>query len=122
MRIPDLDVTAAFSISKRSFHIEEVSVPDLEVNSQPLKFVFEQPFGLQTLGVSGRLIVNTPTRTWRLHRIVFAMNNAEIYLRPRLFLSMSNARYFRERWRGAGAQLVTRMRAMRQPQFQSRAE
>jgi len=59
VRIPDLQCCVRFSISGEQFEIlEESKQADLEIASQPLYYCFAHPFGMQTLGVSARLILS----------------------------------------------------------------
>jgi hypothetical protein len=83
------------------------------VNSQPLEFTFAQPFGLQTLGVSARLRLRRSSRNWTLHRILFSLNNAEIYLRPRYLFTRRNLKFIRSRLRGGLNQLTYQLARMR---------
>lgn len=57
---------------------------DMEINSQPLYYAFKMPFGIQTLGVSGRYRFNnkylsTP-KNWKLIRIITSLDNANVNL------------------------------------------
>lgn len=61
----------------------------IHVNSQPLKFAFEAPFGVQTLGVSGRYRLERRTPQWRTVRIVSSLHNAGISLTARGLFSSS---------------------------------
>ena len=70
-------------------------------------------YGIQTLGVSARytLIKNFPN--WRKHRILFSLNNAELYLKPRHLFTSKNFGFFRKRLPGAFNQLAYRIKVMR---------
>lgn len=114
VRLPDLEKTVRFSVAAASFDVIDDTVPpDLEVNSQPLAFCFQTPFGVQTLGVSARYRVLQNDRNWRWHRIVFALNNAELYLRPKYLFTPRNLRFLRSRWRGSLNQLTYQLQRMR---------
>jgi UDP-MurNAc hydroxylase len=114
VRISDLDKTVRFSVSNHSFEvIDDTMPPDLEVNSQPLAFGFQTPFGVQTLGVSARFRVLRNERNWRLYRIIFALNNAEFYLRPKYLFTLRNMRYVTLRLRGSLNQLAYQIQRMR---------
>src|SRR5207247_3556916 len=93
--------------------IEPDSAPDLMINSQPLYFAFAFPYGVQTLGVSARYALLRNYRNWQLHRILFSMNNAEVYLRPRYFFTARNLGYLRKRFWGGTGQLVRRIQTMK---------
>jgi hypothetical protein len=109
--IPDLAITVRFSLANRSME-QSQGPPDLEINSQPLSFGFSSPFGFQTLGVSARYILYRNFRNWRNHRILFSLNNAEIYLRPKYFFNSRNLTWIAERLPGAINQLSHRLRSM----------
>jgi UDP-MurNAc hydroxylase len=114
VRIPDIERSVIFSISKGTLkelgNDEEV---DLLVNSQPLYFGFTNPFGIQTLGVSGRYTVLRNFPNWRLHRILFALNNAEFYFRPKYLFTSKNLKYVWKRLRGARNQVIYQFQRMR---------
>ncbi len=119
VRIPDLAVTVRLSLADARFEeIDSASEsgsrqPQLEVNSQPLRLVFAQPFGMQTLGVSARLLVHDSTRSWKLHRILFSMYNAELYLRARFLFTRGNWQMLRAHLSGGLNQVLYRLSLMR---------
>ncbi len=113
VRVPDLGVTLRLSIPERRAEPVEDLAPDLEVLSQPLHFAFATPFGVQTLGVSARLVVHGGWNRWRLHRLLFSAYNAELYLKPRYLFTRANWRYARSRLRGGLSQLVYQLARMR---------
>jgi hypothetical protein len=112
--IPDLGVVVRFSVFRRTFETVDPGQPsDLTVNSQPLHFAFRWPWGVQTLGVSARFFVRRNFRNWRLHRIVFSMNNGELYLKPSRFFTKQNLGYVVERLRSGGLnQLLGKLERM----------
>jgi UDP-MurNAc hydroxylase len=65
----------------------------MTVNSQPLYFAFSQPFGVQTLGVSGRYKLEFLDHRWKVVRVVSSLDNAEIYLTPEQLLSTKLMRW-----------------------------
>jgi UDP-MurNAc hydroxylase len=79
--------------------------PMLEINSQPLWFAFSVPFGVQTLGVSGRYRLARLTTQWKLVRVLSSLFNAEIYLRPRQLFSTNLLRWIIARRAGLLATL-----------------
>jgi hypothetical protein len=109
IRIPDLDITVRMSLSDRSLVVVQGGVADVEIRSQPLAFLYQFPFGSQTLGVSARLRVFGHRRIWRLYRILYALNNAELYLKPRYLLKGENLSFARDRLRGGARQLGQRL-------------
>ncbi|MCP9496443.1 MAG: MBL fold metallo-hydrolase [Pyrinomonadaceae bacterium MAG19_C2-C3] len=112
-QIPDLQCAIEFSVAARSFkQISNGDEADLIVNSQPLQFAFKVPFGVQTLGVSARFLIRKNFKNWKYHRILFSLNNAELYLRPRYFFRPSNLKYIAERIPGGANQLVGRLARM----------
>lgn len=92
---------------------EEAGASDLEVCGQPLLFALSQPYGVQTLGVSARLVVRKNAANWRRHRILLSMFNAEVYLRPRELLTRRNLGHLRARLRGGLRQLRYQLERMR---------
>jgi hypothetical protein len=114
VRIPDLGVTVRMSVPKKSWQLIERTEPeaDLVMNSQPLSFAFSYPFGVQTLGVSARYRLQHSIRNWQLHRAIFALNNAEVYLGQRGILSIDNARFVTRRLRGSARQFARRVSTM----------
>jgi hypothetical protein len=114
VRIPDLNATIRFNISADTFErLPDDVAPDVTIYSQPLHFVFRWPFGLQTLGVSARFILHKNAKNWRRHRILFSMDNAELYLRPRLLFTAKNMRWFMERLPGGVNQLRYQLSRMK---------
>jgi hypothetical protein len=107
VQIPDLDKTIVFRLAKGSVReVDNSTAPDLVINSQPLWFSFKFPFGNQTLGVSARFRLLRHVRNWNLHRIIFALNNGGIYLRPKYFLTRDMLRYLQGRRSGGLRQSI----------------
>ena len=113
VNILDLNRMVRFSIARGEFDEIDNVETDLIIKSQPLHFAFLHPFGIQTLGVSARytLVKNFPN--WRNHRILFSMNNAELYLSPRFLFTAKNLAFFKQRLPGALNQLKYRLKVMR---------
>ncbi len=100
VRINDLDKTIVFSIPAGTLAEAPGRDPDLIISGQSLFFCFARPHGLQTLASAACHRVLKDFRNWRMHRALFALNSAEVYLRPRFVLSRKNLAYFRDRIRG----------------------
>jgi UDP-MurNAc hydroxylase len=101
VNIPDLQRVVVLSIGRRTFNQTDFSrVCDLSVNSQALHFCFANPFGFQTLGVSGRAKLSKDSTNWRMHHLLFVLNNAEISLRPKYLLSRKTIEFIRQRSSG----------------------
>jgi hypothetical protein len=114
VRVPDLDLAVRFSIARRSFEtIADGEDTDLIVRSQPLHFAFRWPWGVQTLGVSARYFIRKNHRNWRRHRILFSLNNSELYLKPKYFFTRQTFAYLRTRLQGGPNQLLGKLRRMR---------
>jgi hypothetical protein len=113
VKIPDLDTKIVFSIRTGEFRVDNDADPDLEIRSEPLHFGFSFPYGIQTLGVSARYTLLKGFRNWQLHRILFSLNNAEVYLRPKLFFTHKNVSFFWTRLPGAINQIAYRLKVMR---------
>ena len=107
IRIPDLDKTIQFSLPKEQIaEVDNSQQPDLSINSQPLWFGFKFPFGIQTLGVSARFTLHRNFRNWKMHRILFSLNNGGIYLKPKYVLTPDFMNYVRSRLSGGMTQAV----------------
>ncbi|MDC0673278.1 MBL fold metallo-hydrolase [Nannocystis radixulma] len=113
IRVRDLDVTLRLDLARGRCEPAPGAPVDVEVCGQPLLFALSQPFGLQTLGVSARLIVRRGLKNWRRHRILLSMYNAEVYLRPRELLTRRNLGHLRARLRGGLRQLRYQLQRMR---------
>lgn len=111
--IPDLGRTVKFSIADGSYSDAADAEADLIIKSQPLHFGFSFPYGIQTLGVSARYMLVKGLPNWRKHRILFSLNNAELYLKPKFLFTRRNLRFFWNRLPGAFNQLVYRFKVMR---------
>lgn len=82
---------------------------DISISSQPLFQAFKMPFGIQTLGVSGRYRLadkyrDVPTN-WKKIRIISSLYNAEIYLHPRSVFSLTTLRWLWSRRVGIISQI-----------------
>jgi UDP-MurNAc hydroxylase len=100
VKLPDLDKTVAFSIPTDSFdEVESSEQPDLIMCSQALHFCFFRPYGLQTLSSSAQHTVMRNFVNWRIHRALFALNNAEAYGRLKYLLSGDTMSFFVRRIR-----------------------
>ncbi len=100
VKLPDLGKTVAFSIAADSFAEVELSeTPDLIMCSQALYFCFFRPYGLQTLSSSAQHTVTRHLLNWRIHRALFALNNAQAYGRLKYLLSSDNRNFFARRIR-----------------------
>lgn len=109
--LPDLDLTVELALSDGRFEARPGDdQADLEVFAQPLWFAFATPWGIQTLGVSARLVVRKNYRRWRAYRVLTSMNNAEVWLRPTHLLSRANLDHVRSRWSGGLRQLLSKYR------------
>jgi UDP-MurNAc hydroxylase len=107
IKIPDLDKTVEFSLaSGRIAETQESYRPDLSINSQPLWFGFKFPFGIQTLGVSARFRLLQNFRNWKMHRILFSLNNGGLYLKPKYIFTTDFMNYVRTRLAGGMTQAV----------------
>jgi hypothetical protein len=101
VRIPDLQKTVLLSIGRGSLtETDPHAVADLTVGSQALHFSFANPYGFQTLGVSGRLQLRADSMNWRMHHLLFVLNNAEISLKPQYFFTRKTIGFLRERSSG----------------------
>ncbi|MFY0538012.1 hypothetical protein [Nannocystis pusilla] len=113
VRVRDLEVTLRLDLARGRCEPVTGGKVDVEVCGQPLLFALTQPFGLQTLGVSARLVVRRGAKNWRRHRILLSMFNAEVYLRPRQLLTRRNLGHLQARMRGGLRQLRYQLQRMR---------
>ena len=113
IRVPDLAVTLVLDLAGGGCEPAPGADGDLEVNGRPLLFALSQPFGVQTLGVSARLLVRRSVALWKRHRILLSMYNAEVYLRPGELLTRRNLGHARARLRGGLRQLRYQLARMR---------
>lgn len=113
IRVPDLEATLRVDLARGRCERVAGADADLEVYGQPLLFALSQPFGVQTLGVSARLVVRRSVALWKRHRILLSMYNAEVYLQPRELLTRRNLGHARARLRGGLRQLRYQLARMR---------
>ncbi len=90
------------------------SAADIQIASQPLHQAFKMPFGIQTLGVSGRYQFGAKYQTvpasWKKIRILSSLFNAEIYLSLSSIFSSSTARWIWQRRLGLSSQIVQQVK------------
>jgi L-ascorbate metabolism protein UlaG (beta-lactamase superfamily) len=72
---------------------------DIALYSQPLQFGLVNPFGFETLGVSGRFRVLKNRPRWRMLKIVSMLYNHELYLKPPHIFDVRTLTYVTERLR-----------------------
>ena len=89
---------------------------DILINSQPLDFAFKLPFGIQTLGVSGRYRFHPSTlkipRTWKLIRVISSLYNAEVYLSIKGIFRLSTLKWIWQRKSGLFAQVYQQFKRL----------
>jgi UDP-MurNAc hydroxylase len=101
VRIPDLDTTVEFGIANDSItEAERDATPNVIIYSQPLYYCLAQTWGMGTLTISGRFTLLSNQRNWKAHKALLALNNAEVYLRPRYLLRRHNWMYLKDRLNG----------------------
>jgi UDP-MurNAc hydroxylase len=101
VRIPDLDITVEIAIANGSMTEAETDPQhDAIIYSQPLYYCLAQSWGMGTLTISGRFILLKNQRNWQVHKALFALNNAEVYLRLRYLLRRQNWAYLKDRLNG----------------------
>jgi len=112
VKVPDLKCNIMFSMKSKIFEMHpESNDCDLIINSQPLWFLFSVPFGCQTLGVSARYTLRKNFNNWKLYRILFSLNNAEIYL-SMSFFKRENLSWIAGRMRGMLNQIFYQFKRM----------
>ena len=88
--------------------------PDIYIASQPLAYAFQMPFGIQTLGVSGRYKfaenhIQVPS-TWKKVRVISSLFNAEIHLNLKSMLSKNTLKWIWERRIGLFSQVIQQIK------------
>ena len=84
--ISDLKIKVRISIHDKTFNIVDNDTEhDLELQSQPLWYLFTFPWGGHTLDASGRYMLIRNERNWNFHRQLFTLNNREAYMSHKLF-------------------------------------
>jgi hypothetical protein len=87
---------------------------DVLIASQPLHQAFKLPFGIQTLGVSGRYRVSESLAgqppSWRKIRVISSLYNAEIYLKASTLFSGKTMRWVWQRRHGLLPQILQQLR------------
>jgi len=101
VRIPDLDETVTMTIADGSLtRADKNAQADVEIYSQPLHYCLAQPWGMGTLTISGRFNLLRNERNWKAFKALFALNNAEVYLRPHYLFQRQNWGYLKDRLNG----------------------
>jgi hypothetical protein len=91
IRIPDLEATVKLTLATGALSQADTNAPPgVEIYSQPLHYCLTQPWGMGMLTNSGRFTLLRDERNWKAHKALFALNNAEVYLRPRYWLRRPN--------------------------------
>lgn len=113
IEIPDLNGVLTVSIKDEVFEFHEAHLNtsiDLKINSQPLHFAFKFPFGIQTLGVSGRFLVMNSSSPWKWYRIISSMNNSEVYLSLKYLFSAKTLAFIQQTFRQGIGQFIHQWR------------
>jgi UDP-MurNAc hydroxylase len=84
--------------------------PDISLYSQPLHFALSNSFGIQTLGVSARMIQHQHAVRWLMYRILFALYNAELYVNWKALFSGQLVRWAWLRRKGLLRQIAYRLK------------
>lgn len=111
IKVPDLNIKINLALCNGTFEKSEQD-EDLIINSQPLFLSFDQPFGVQTLGVSARYGIKSKYDIWKKYRIITSLNNAEIYLKPRYIFTKNNFQFLASRMKGGLNQLTYQLKRM----------
>jgi UDP-MurNAc hydroxylase len=109
--VKDLKTYLSLDVLNSKFTVlEKNNNPDIELNSQPFYFAFKFPFGIQTLGVSARVVVNR-FENWKWYRLLASLNNAEIYLKPKYFFTYNNLSFiFNRLFKSGFSQLIYKLK------------
>ena len=105
-----------WELNLKTFSFSESSEQkfDISIASQPLHQAFKFPFGIQTLGVSGRYKMAAEYKelpaTWKKIRILSSLYNAEIFLSLKSFCSLKTLRWAWERRSGLMSQIFQQLK------------
>jgi UDP-MurNAc hydroxylase len=87
---------------------------DISIASQPLLQAFKLPFGIQTLGVSGRYRIADEYKevpsTWKKIRVLSSLYNAEIFLSVKSIFSLHTLLWAWERKNGLMSQILQQLK------------
>jgi UDP-MurNAc hydroxylase len=121
VKIPDLNMVVRMSVRDDKLDCLPPDSPaDIVIYSQPLHYSFVYTWGLHTLTSSARVLLERNILSWKMHKGLFALNNANVYLRPRFLFGFNNLKYAIERLRGA-IRYTDRSRAWVHPSYNSSA-
>lgn len=99
------------NLFSKTSNVEEF---DISIASQPLWQAFKMPFGIQTLGVSGRYRFsknfNFVPKKWKKIRIISSLYNAEIYLSISGILSRQMVTWIWKRRQGLVSQIFQQLK------------
>ena len=83
---------------------------NLKINSQPFYFAFAFPFGIQTLGVSGRYtLINYPSN-WKLLRIISSFSNQDIHFGFKSIFKRKTLLWIWSRRKGIISQIIQQIK------------
>ena len=86
--LPDIQCCYVFDFGRASVErASSLNDWDVRANSQPLFFALKHPYGFQTLSISGRFAIRNAEKRFLLLRLITALGNSEIYLKPRYLFS-----------------------------------
>jgi hypothetical protein len=110
--IPDLGVRYLLDFRARTM-VADGETPgewDVRMNSQPLLFALTQPYGFQTLSISGRFVIRSGERRFLLLRVVTGLRNAEIFLKVRDLVSRPFATFVARNFVALSTQVLSNLR------------
>jgi hypothetical protein len=111
--VPDLQGEIIMSVKDNIFEFYNDGIErkeDLIISSQPLHFAFNNTWGIQTLGISGRFLVLNSVSPWKWYRIISSMNNSEVYLSSKYFFSAKTIKFIRQTFRQGMSQFIHQWR------------
>ena len=113
IKVPDLQGEIIMSVKDNIFEFYNDGIErkeDLIISSQPLHFAFNNTWGIQTLGISGRFLVLNSVSPWKWYRIISSMNNSEVYLSSKYFFSAKTIKFIRQTFRQGMSQFIHQWR------------
>ncbi len=114
IRVPDLNLIFRLDFATRTMvAIADAAADwDVQANSQPLMFAMTQPYGFQTLSISGRFRIRGGERRFMLLRVVTALRNAELYLTARDLMSGRLISFVAQNFVALSSQFFSKLRLM----------
>ena len=97
--IEDHNTIYELNLFEDKFEEVKSSTYDIKIHSQPLEHALKMPWGVQTIGVGAQYFIESNWKTWSWYRLLFNLNNMEIFLRFRFLIKLELWEYLMDRVR-----------------------